>query len=255
MTKKLTLPEILLLVLMLIVAAACVRLGIWQIDRLNQRLDRNAQIEARLSQPVVAFPPRLALDDQTYQRVSVVGRFDPGHAVLLENRPLNDQAGYHLLVPFQVNGSGEVVLVDRGWIPFDQALDTDPTQLAAAATADTSVEGVLLPSQPEPLFKFLADQIPGPGEAPLLSWRVVDLAGIQAQLPYSLYPLYLAQTAPAAENDSWPIPVFEPDLSNGPHLSYAIQWFAFAAIALVGGTALLHRHYRKRTADHQEVRS
>ena len=251
--SKVSLREVLLLTLMLVVAAACIRLGIWQLDRLRQRLDRNAQIEARLSQPAAAFPLPLPLEDQAFRRVVVDGQFDPERAILLENQSLNEQPGYHLLLPLRVPGSEEVLLVDRGWIAFEQALGTNPAQLAESSRGDTTLEGVLLPSQQEPVFKFLADKIPAPGEPPLLSWRVVNITGIQAQMPYTVFPLYLAQTAPAPQGEDEPIPSFEPDLSNGPHLSYAIQWFSFAAIALIGGTALLRRLRRRRLSGGQEI--
>jgi surfeit locus 1 family protein len=251
--KRYSPRELLLLALMLIVAAACIRLGIWQLDRLGQRLDRNAEIEARLADPTLEYPPSLPLEDQAYLRVSVRGHFDPGPAVLLENQPHNEQAGFHLLVPFVTAVEGGALLVDRGWIPFDRGLGADPRTLAEGNTGEMTIEGVLLPAQREPAFSFLADQTPAPGEPPLRSWRVVNLDAIQGQTPYPLYPLYLAQTAPPQAFETDPLPVFEPDLSNGPHLSYAVQWFAFAAIAIFGGTALLRRQRRLRQSREKEI--
>ena len=96
---------------------------------------------------------------------------------------------------------------------------------------------------------ILGDQIPAFGEPPLLAWRLVDLEGISQQLPYDLYPLYLAQTGPPVDSGAYPIPTFEPDLSDGPHVSYAIQWLAFSAISLIGGTALLRRRQASETLD------
>jgi surfeit locus 1 family protein len=253
--KKLTPGETLLLILILAVAAVCIRLGIWQLDRLGQRLQKNAEIKARLAGPTLYFPTEIPLEDQTYRRVSAAGRFDQDQAILLENQPYNDQAGFHLLVPFIVEDRGQVLLVDRGWIDFEQGLGADPRELAGDFSGSLTIEGVLLPSQREPALAFLADKPPAPGEPALLSWRVVNLDGIQGQVPYPLYPLYLAQTAPPPASSDEPLPVFEPDLSNGPHLSYAIQWFSFAAISLVGGTALLRRQRMRRKAREQEKAS
>lgn len=250
--KKLSTGEALLLMLMLAVAAVCVRLGIWQLDRLGQRLQKNAEITARLADPILEFPPDIPREHQSYRRVSAAGRFDRDQAILLENQPYNDQAGFHLLVPFIVQDGGQALLVDRGWIDFEKGLGADPRQLAGDTIGSLTIEGVLLPSQREPVFAFLADKPPAPGEPPLLSWRVVNLEGIQGQVPYPLYPLYLAQTGPLPALEDEPLPLFEPDLSNGPHLSYAIQWFAFAAISLFGGTALLRRHRIRRIAGEQE---
>jgi len=250
--KRFTARDYLLLAFMLVAAGVCIRLGIWQLDRLHQRQARNAVIEARLGEPAVDFPPSAPLDEQEYHRVTVRGRFVPEQAVFLENQPYNDQAGFHLLVPYQVEGLQQALLVDRGWIAFDQGLGLDPRQLAGDAAASSTIQGVLLPGQAEPALAFLADQVPAAGEPPLVSWRVVNLDGLQAQMPFQLYPLYLAQTAPLPDAEGEPLPVYEPDLSNGPHLSYAIQWFSFAAIALVGGTALLGRRHRRRAFGGQE---
>jgi surfeit locus 1 family protein len=236
--------DYLLMGLMVIVAGVCVRLGIWQLDRLGQRMDRNAEIRARLDEPVLEFPPPIPLEEQAYRRISVRGTFQPEQAVLLENQSYNEQPGFHLLVPLILENLDTALVIDQGWLPFEQVLGKDPRVLVEETAGEQTIEGVLLPSQDEPALAFLADKIPAPGEPPLRAWRVVNIDGLQKQTPFALYPLYLARTAPPSSTEGGPLPVFEPDLSNGPHLSYAIQWFAFASIALFGGAAWLR--YRNR---------
>ncbi len=110
-----------------------------------------------------------------------------------------------------------------------------------------TLEGVLLPSQAQPRWAFLADPIPAAGEAPLKTWRVIDIGGIQGQMPFPLHDQYVALTQLPATTVPQPVPDFQPDLSNGPHLSYAIQWFSFAAIAIIGGAVLLRRALREKS--------
>jgi surfeit locus 1 family protein len=244
--------DYILIGLMLVVAGVCVRLGIWQLDRLEQRVDRNTKIKARLDEPALEFPPPIPLEEQSYRRVSVHGTFDPEQAVLLENQSYNEQPGFHMLVPLTIEDMGIALLVDQGWLPFEQVLGEDPRVLAEGEAGELTVKGVLLPGQGEPAIAFLADRTPSPGEPPLRTWRVVNIDGLQNQMPFSLYPLYLARTAPPSGIEGGPLPVFEPDLSNGPHLSYAIQWFSFAAIALFGGAAWLRHRHRKQPLRNEE---
>jgi len=225
----------------LLVPAVCMRLGIWQLDRLHERRAKNVEIAKRLTLPAMSFPPGDEVSEPGYRSYTLSGVFDPSNALLLKNQPLDEQAGYHMLVPLLFEDGSPVLLVDRGWLPNDLGLQSDPGKLAAQMPAPGMIEGVLLPSQKQPAIRVLGDQIPLPGDPPLLAWRLVDLEGIAGQLPYDLYPLYLAETSPGGEEGRYPIPAFEPDLSDGPHVSYAIQWFAFAIIALVGGGALLRR--------------
>jgi surfeit locus 1 family protein len=239
--KKFRRRDIILAGFFLLVAIVCARMGIWQLDRLQQRRARNAELESRLALPVTTFPPGQAILEPSFRTYTVTGEFDPLHAILLKNQPLDEQAGYHLLVPLLFEDGTPALLVDRGWLPNDLGLQSEPAILAAQLTDNATVTGVLLPSQEQPAMSILGDQIPATGEPPLLAWRLVDLEGIARQLPYDLYPLYLAQTGPPVQSGGFPIPTFEPDLSDGPHVSYAIQWFAFAAISLVGGAALLRR--------------
>ncbi len=233
--------DILLAGFFLIVAIVCARLGVWQLDRLQQRRARNAELESRLALPVTAFPPGAAIQEPAFRTFSVTGEFDPPHAVLLTNQSLDEQPGYHLLVPLLFEDGTPALLVDRGWLPNDVGLQNEPAMLAAQSPGEETITGVLLPSQEQPAIAILGDRIPAPGDPPLLTWRLVDLEAIAGQLPYDLYPFYLAQTGPPVEPGVYPTPTFEPDLSDGPHISYAIQWFAFAAISLVGGAAFLRR--------------
>jgi cytochrome oxidase assembly protein ShyY1 len=130
-----------------------------------------------------------------------------------------------------VFGDGTAVLVDRGWVPLD--VTTPPVTGAAAAPAGpVRIEGLALPPD--------AASDPPASPAPAISTRL-DL-GIGG-LPYRLLPVYvlLARQQPPQAS---PRPAPGPTLDDGPHLSYMLQWFAFAVIALVGGAVLVVRDRR-----------
>jgi surfeit locus 1 family protein len=172
------------------------------------------------------------------------GIFLPEFEILLENRALNEVAGYHLVTPLLVE-QDRLILVDRGWIPYETGSRFELD--AYHQDEPVHIQAVLRPSQAEPGWKFLADPIPEPGAPPLRSWRVVNIEGIQAQIPMTLHHQFAVLTKIEPAPDSMPTPDFQVDLTAGPHLSYAIQWFSFAAITLIGGSVILRRSLRNRS--------
>jgi surfeit locus 1 family protein len=213
-------------------------LGFWQLERFQQRMDLNAALIDQLNVSVKPFSP----SEKDYQRVFVEGKYLHDHEILLQNRSLDEVAGFHLITPFQ-NDDGNVILIDRGWITYETgaAFALDIYRL----TESVRIEGVLLPGQSQPRWRFLRDPIPEPGESPLKTWRLIDIDGIQRQMPFPLHHQYISLVHVEPTVQPQPEPDFQPDLSNGPHLSYAIQWFSFAAIAIIGGTIMLRRSRSK----------
>ncbi len=219
--------------LILIVAVVCIRLAFWQISRLNERRSQNAYILSQLEHPALDLPsPGLTPEEIAFRHVTVRGTFDAQHEIMLKNRSHNGQSGYHLVTPLRIEGSEESVLVDRGWISIEAAGDDQRQRFILHGIQDLT--GIARLSQPEP-GSFLADPIPAPNEPPLKAWRVLNIEGIQNQIPYPLLSIYIEQTEPPMVTATMPIPDSEIDLSEGPHLAYTIQWFSFAAIAILGG--------------------
>ncbi|MGH2720599.1 MAG: SURF1 family protein, partial [Actinomycetota bacterium] len=133
------------------VAAACVRLGFWQLDRLQQSGQTQRLSAERQSMPVEPLEAGTPPGDAGERRVQASGRYDPAHEVVLAARSYMGQAGRHLLTPLLLD-DGTAVIVDRGWIPED----TDPS--VAPATADRAVvTGVLLPSEPRGMLTGAPD--------------------------------------------------------------------------------------------------
>jgi len=225
-----------------ILGAVCIRLGIWQLHRLEERRARVAAIEGRLAEPPIELGGQLADSEAIlYRHATARGQFDPSHEVVLLNRNRDDEPGVHLVTPLRFADGSGAILVDRGWLPIEE--DT-PAGRAAYSTADIlEVSGVVREPEEEPRWTFLADRTPAPGETPLEEWRVLNVEGIQAQVPYPLLPVYLELSE--APEGNHPLPGSALDLSEGPHLSYAIQWFGFAATAFVGGGIWLHRKLRR----------
>ena len=240
---RFTLRGALAVILVLAVAAICVRLGFWQLDRLEQRRERNAALRAAQALPPLTLDSaalsRVAADPARYvnRRVRVAGGYDPAREVVLRGRTHEGSPGVHLVTPLLVVGAGTAVLVNRGWVPSPDAATVDPR--AFAEPGARRVEGVLrlIPSTEDG-----GAPVAPAGGAPV-SYRRLDLASLRARLPYPVLPLYVEQL-PAPGEPPFPRRVPPPALDEGSHLSYAVQWFGFAAIALVGLGVMLLRGRR-----------
>jgi cytochrome oxidase assembly protein ShyY1 len=207
--------------------AVCIRLAVWQMDRLEQRKARNAETRLLLaSAPIDLNVEALPADPSTlkYRRATALGRYDFSRQVALEPQNCNGVSGLHLLAPLVLGDRHLAVLVDRGWIPF--AKMASETWSEFDEPGDVTVVGSLQTAQELPQ---------GAVTGPQTSWYRVDLEAIQAQMPYELLPLYLVQAPAAEDNQALPYrQELDVDLSNGPHLNYVIQWLSFALI-LGGG--------------------
>ncbi len=221
----------------LLIATTCLALGIWQIARLHQKRQFNAAVRAGLSAPPAPaetlLPDGVDPEAVRYRRVEATGTYDTAHEFVLYGRSQDSDAGNHMLTPLRFP-DGRSILVDRGWVPL--AVDSPGAASVAPPSGEVHVEGVLFASEGDP--PGAAGQAGGT-ETTLAK---LDLASIQAQLPYRIAPDYLLlqQQAPA-QSTPFPAPAPLPELSEGPHLSYALQWFTFAATAIGGFIVLALR--------------
>lgn len=223
-----------------------VRLGIWQLDRLEQRRAFNARVKAQMEQPPLVLTPAtlgLNLSQMEYRQVVVKGEYDFSGEVALRNQEWNNLYGVHLLTPLRIEGSDWHVLVDRGWIPGEDFTSGDWSKYWEEG--QVTVRGVIRASQNKPDFGGRTDPTLAPGEKALKAWHLVNVERIREQVPYPLLPIYIQQLP----DPSWVGPPYRSqpdlDLSEGPHLGYAIQWFTFATILGLGYPYFVHRNERK----------
>jgi len=212
--------------LVIVGAAVCVRLGIWQLDRLEQRRQFNAQFEEmRSAEPLNLNTAETdELTSMEWRKIKVTGEYDFENQVAIRNQYHNGEYGYHLVTPVLFNG--KAILVDRGWIPADQSAPENWPQFDEADQA--MVTGFIQLSQTLP--NRGGDVVEVSPSKPRLEWYRVDIEAVQAQMPYHLLPVYLLQS-PGENNTTPPYRIEQEfDLSDGPHLGYAIQWFIFSAI-------------------------
>ncbi len=226
-----------LLLVVVVFGIACVELGLWQLRRLDERKTLNAAISSHMHMPVQPIETVLGSGDVNralYRRVSASGQYDVPQEVLLSGRAVNDRPGNDLLTPLKLS-DGRALIVNRGFVPLD--INTPGAPQARPPNGNVTVTGIVLPTETKGLF---GQTIPG---GHLSSIVRIDIPRIHEQLPYAVIPVYLLlATQQPAQSGSLPqAESYQPDLSNGPHLSYAIQWFIFASIAVIGYFAIAWR--------------
>jgi surfeit locus 1 family protein len=217
------------------VALVCARLGLWQVHRLRERRAANAVALAERSKPPVTIErgdsAGAGLIDR---RVLALGRYDDDHAVIIRGRVFQGVPGVEIVSPLLLGAGRGAVLVNRGFVPAPDAFTVSLDSLGEPGTV--RVEGIALP-------------IGSGGGAPLqrgdeTTWAALDLAALRQRLPYPIGPFYIRQL-PDSTLPRFPRRLEPPPLDDGPHLSYAIQWFSFSVMAVVFGIVIV-RQKRER---------
>lgn len=236
----------------IVVAAVCVRLGIWQIARLHEKEALNARLRAALA----AAPGDLAAADRAlarggadalrFGRWTARGRYDETRQFLLMGHARNGEPGVEVvtpLVPDSAAGgaagsgaSGPAVLVDRGWIPSVDAATAKPEQYPAPGPRAVTGLG-------EPLGRGGAAAYTRVEIDSLAVWSVtrLDADSVAARLPYPVRPYVLTALPESGAADVLPVPVGVRFFDESMHRGYAGQWFSFAAISLIGMFVLSRR--------------
>jgi surfeit locus 1 family protein len=221
--------------LALIAAAACGRLGFWQLARLQEKVQRNAVIarQQRGTPVQLATLPRDTAAAH-YRAATVSGRFDYDHELVLSGRTHQGSPGVNLLTPLRPAGSDTAVLVNRGWVYSPDGATADRARWHESDTA-TIVGYVEL---------YMADAGTTSATSDPRIVRRVSRREIASKIPYPVAPYYLVATGDTADGDH-PARNTIPALDDGPHRSYAIQWFFFARVSLAGAAAVVLRERGK----------
>ncbi len=226
--------------------ALCIRLGFWQLDRLAWRKAFNQRVEAQIQAAPLDLNQNLdpaGLFDMEYRSVLVVGRYDFSQEVLLRNQIYDNRLGYHVFTPLLIDGSDQAILVERGWIPFEEA--DLPTRNKFAEPGRVTVIGRLRrPLEQPEVVGGATNPTLAPGQSRIDAWSYISINQIQPQTSLKLVSVYLQQ---APDPSLPPLPQRElnlPELSEGSHLGYAFQWFTFATLLGVGYPFFVRKQLR-----------
>lgn len=226
----------------LLLVITMINLGLWQLRRLDEKQTLNATIESRADEPPVGVADLIGVDadfgegdDVEFRTVRAAGVYQVDDEILVHNRTLDGAPGRWVLTPLLLD-DGTAIVVNRGWVPFS-LMPGDPRPEADPPSGEVTVVGLVRPTTTRSGI-----QVADPSDGRLNALSRPDLGRFQQQLDYDIYPVLvqLADQTPEQEADL-PVALRPPELSEGPHLGYAMQWFIFAIIALVGYPLVLRR--------------
>jgi len=208
-------------------------LGFWQLRRLDQRKASNHEIKTAMAEAPVDFaslteggPP------PAYTPVKATGSYDPTHEILIANRTFDSQAGSWLITPLVLD-DGRVVAVVRGWVPRLWVAGSDARD-ASAPVGRVSVEGLTFESIP-------GGRVAGSDVAGLPELNRMDTSRFDEVTGLSFETTWIRLQTQVPAQVLLPVPVPVRDLDNGPHLSYAAQWFFFSSGTVVVYYLILRR--------------
>jgi surfeit locus 1 family protein len=229
--------DIVAVLLAVVVAAVCFRLGFWQLDRLAQRRALNARVESRMREAPVEVGSLPEDSTRRYRRVQVRGSFDYGQELVLTGRSRQGSPGVYVITPLVREGA-RAVLVNRGWLYSPDATSVALEQWREVEGRDTTITGYVDLFSTAPAGAVRSPRNPR-------AWRRLDPDTLRATLPYEVEPIVVVALSEAPPADGTPARLPLPELSEGSHQSYAFQWFAFGVIALVGVGTLLRQDMRQ----------
>jgi cytochrome oxidase assembly protein ShyY1 len=223
---------------LLVMAAivAMVNLGFWQLRRLDERQAFNERVRERIDIAPVPLEDVLAAASDPaaveWRAVEATGTYLGDEQVAIVNRSQGGRAGQHVATPLEL-ANGRLLIVDRGFVPLGDDVPAPPP-------GEVTVVGRVHPSQ-----ERRRGQLSDP-EGERAEFQRVDLDRLAEQLPAPVVPMYVDLVSSEPPQGSSPAPTELPELSEGPHLSYAVQWYIFAGCVAVGWVLAVRHSVRTR---------
>lgn len=237
--------------LVLVFAVVCSLLGAWQFDRRGEARTEIDRIDSNYDSRPVAIETLLPeLDsfdhDDKWSTVVLTGEYLVGEQMLVRGRPFNGRVGFEVLVPLRLE-NGAIFVVDRGWIPV--ASDgLSPTTIPVAPAGRVTV-----------VVRLKAGEVQIGGRTTIEASNqlaTIHLPEIAKRLDQ---PTYTGAYGLVASEDprptDAPLRSQRPVRDEGPHLSYALQWYVFALLGFIGYGWAIRHEYRVLNADDPDVRA
>ncbi|HUQ20103.1 MAG TPA: SURF1 family protein [Gemmatimonadaceae bacterium] len=208
------------------------RLGFWQVSRLKDRKALNAELASRARHaaiPISELPTDTA--KAHYRRVDISGTYDYENEIILTLRSRDGSPGVNIITPVRTRGGAALVVV-RGWVYSPDGMTVD----LARWREDSTING-------HGFIETFPGARRGRNQSPTHpnAFRWLDRSALEKRFHYAILPYYVVLTTPGDTTRNAPPRLSVPPMDEGPHQSYAIQWFSFAAISIIGTIIFLRR--------------
>ncbi|MCG6566728.1 SURF1 family protein [Tessaracoccus sp. ZS01] len=236
MTRTQVIRYVAITLIGVLLAFTFVQLGRWQLDRLDQRRERNATVVAHESLEVRPYPDvmtgEIGDDDQWY-RVTATGEYVP-QQFQVRYRSLDGVYGSEFLAVLETD-QGDHLLVNRGFLPRQGA--APEAEKPTLPTGTVTITGFVQRNQ----RGDVGAMTPHDGQLRLINSDVLgDVMGLELVNGF----VSVIESSPA--DSSGLTPIGPPPLDEGSHFSYALQWFAFTVIGIIGLVVLIRGDIRDR---------
>ena len=212
-----------------------INLAFWQLHRLDEKKTFNARVTANTSKPIADYTKAVpATLSSEWSRAAFTGSYDTEHSITIINRSQDGAAGYDIAVPF-TNEDGTVILVNRGFVPLSM---TAPKTTSERLT----IVGYIRASQKRGAVGAIDSTDPTNTEFHRFDLPLIAKATKTELLTTSFVQLIKEDPASTSQ---WPSAVAMPELNEGSHLSYAVQWFFFSATAFTAWVFVVRRKLRE----------
>ena len=245
LTPKWWLSHLFVLTMIVVMTAA----GFWQLNRLDERRASNDEIRAASEASPTAIEEVLdridgGEDVLDHTAVIVEGEYLDGPGLLVANRTFDTQPGFWFVSPVEL-ADGRVVAVSRGWVPRDVA-SGEGEQSVVTPAGSTTVVGRA--------FDSVGGGAVGDPVAGTPQVNRMDLDAVADALGVDVVDRWVQAVDPSWQRGDVPIPVPPPNLNDGPHLSYAFQWFFFTTSTIIAYALILRHRLRDARIEELEVR-
>ncbi len=205
-----------------------IALGVWQLDRAEQKQLLQADYDRHQAQPPLLLHPVLEHAEAVrFRQVRARGQYEPEHQFLLDNRVHQGQVGYHVLTPLRIENGNVRVLVNRGWVP----LGRDRSELPNIKTPENRIEVSGVAIVPHGL-EFRLGTPPPAGAGWQKVWPYLDLPDYARQVSFPVQPFVILLDV-ASPADGFVRQWGRFDSGIATHQGYALQWFSLAAALLI----------------------
>ena len=206
-----------------------ISLGMWQLDRSDEKKALLDQQSQRSKDKIVQLTLHSAgrAEELRYREVKASGKYDRDHQFLIDNQVVEGKAGYFVMTPFLLSDSSWAVLVNRGWVPVNQDRSILPEVFFDVD--DTSITG-RINNFPSVGYKLKGAEIPTDGWPSVV--QVIDKALLEKRLGYPLFP-FQVQLGKDQKNGYWREWRSRVTMTPEKHKAYAFQWFGLAITLVI----------------------